>query len=227
MQSLYYLSIVLVFSFSPAKVDKACEYAGSNLNYVNAQTKRAIAVDDMHQARFFAYKALKAIENSKDHLKACGCEYANENIAKGLNNLKLATRASTLSSTRILLHKAMEYTLGGVESLEGHDLHNNRYASDVLVMNTISSNKEKTLFKQMTKEDFESKIDRSLEKYRISLDKVVTSVDCQEAKAFAKQIYDHCEQELMRDDLPESKYYYNLRTKDITAKALAKMEDCQ
>lgn len=226
----YYYSIVivlLVLLFSSFKVDKACEYAGSNINYVKTQTEKAIAVDDINQARYFAYKALNAIEKSKSQLKECGCEYAAESIAEGLSNLKLATIATSLNSTRILLKRALENTLGGLESLEEHELHNSKYGSNLLAMNTIVAKKEKTSMKKPGKIEFERKIDLALEKYRESLNKIVNTVDCKEARAFAENIYSHCEQQLLLPNLSEGKKYYNLKTKDITAAALQKLNDCK
>lgn len=226
----YYYAIhivVLVFLFSSFKIDKACEYAGSNINFVKTQTEKAIAVDDINQARYFAYKALNAVEKSKNHLNECGCEYAAESIAEGLSNLKLAIKATSLNSTRILLNKALENTLGGLESLEEHELHDSKYGSDLLAMNTIVAKKEKSSMKKLGKKEFERKIDMSLEKYRESLNKIVISVDCKEARAFAENIYSHCEQQLLLPNLTEGKKYYNLKTKDITAAALQKLNDCK
>jgi len=219
--------VVLVFLFSSFKVDKACEYAGSNINYVKTQTEKAIAVDDINQARYFAYKALNAIEKSKNQLKECGCEYATDNITEGLLNLKFATKATSLNSTRILLNRALENTLGGLESLAKHDLHDSKYGSNLLAMNTIVAKKELTSMKKPGKMEFERKIDVSLEKYRESLNKIVNSVDCKEARAFAENIYLHCEQQLLLPNLTEGKKYYNLKTKDITAAALEKLNDCK
>ena len=219
--------VVLVFLFSSFKVDKACEYAGSNINYVKTQTEKAIAVDDINQARYFAYKALNAIEKSKNQLMECGCEYATDNITEGFSNLKLATKATSLNSTRILLKRALENTLGGLESLAEHELHDSKYGSNLLAMNTVVAKKEKMAMKKPGKKEFERKIDISLEKYQESLNKIVNSVECNEARAFAENIYLHCEQQLLLPNLTEGKKYYNLKTKDITAAALEKLNDCK
>ncbi|MCP4975772.1 MAG: hypothetical protein GY931_06380 [Maribacter sp.] len=221
------LLVVLVILFSSFNIDKACEYAGSNINFVKTQTEKAIAVNDINIARYHAYKALNAIEKSKNQLKECGCEYAAESIAEGLTNLKLSTKATSLNSTRILLNRALEYTLGGIESLEEHELHNSKYGSNLLAMNTTVAKKEKTTIKKPSKKELEGKIDISLEKYRESLDKIVNSIDCEEARAFAENIYSHCEQQLLKSNLSEGKKYYNLKTKEITAKALEKLSDCK
>ena len=129
---LVYFSLSVVFA-----TDNACSYASSNIGFVKTQTLKAIEAEDLNQTRYFAYKALNAIEKSKDQLKECGCEYAYKNILAGLDNLKKATRVSSLQGTRILLRRALENTMGSLDALEQHDeLHKSPYASDVLAMNT-------------------------------------------------------------------------------------------
>ena len=227
MKNYYFLYlIVLVFLLSSFKVDKACEYAGSNINYVKTQTEKAIAGVDINQARYFAYKALNAIEKSKDQLKECGCEYAAESISDGHTNLKLATRTTSLNGTRILLNRALENAIDALDALEEHELHKSQYANDVLALNTVV-NYDKAGMEKPTKAANEKKIDASLESYRESLDKIINSVDCKEARAFAENIYSHCEQQLLQPNLSEGKKYYNLKTQEITTQALKKLGECK
>lgn len=207
--------------------DNACDYASSNIGFVKTQTERAIAAEDVNQSRYFAYKALNAIEKSKDQLKECGCEYAYKNIVEGLDNLKKATRVTSLQGTRILLKRALDNTLGSLDALEQHEeLHKSKYASDVLAMNTRTSEQNRLKALQPQGKALENKIDQFLEDYRLSLDKVVKSVECKEAYAYAIKVYEHCEQQLLNGDLTEAKKYYNLKTQEITAEALKELENC-
>lgn len=227
MKNYSLLAIVLLILFSSFTVDKACDYAGSNMNYVKSQTERALALDDINQARFYTYKAVNSIEKSKKQLKDCGCVYAEQSIADGLADLILATKATSLNGTRILLNRALEHIIGGIESLEDHELHNSKYGSDLLALNTVVSEAEKLAMKKPSEDDFERKINASLEKYRESLTKIVTTVDCASARAFAENIYSHCEQQLLLPNLSEGKKYYNFKTKQITAEALEKLQGCK
>jgi soluble cytochrome b562 len=227
MKNYSLTAIVLLVLLSSFTVDKACDYAGSNINYVKSQTEKALAVDDINQARFYTYKAVNSIEKSKKQLKDCGCTYAEESISDGLSDLILATKATSLNGTRILLNRALEHIIGGIESIEEHELHNSKYGSNLLAMNTIVSDAEKMAMQKPSGKEFEVKIDASLEKYRESLDKIVNSVDCASARAFAENIYFHCEQQLLLPNLTEGKKYYNYRTKEITAEALEKLQDCK
>ena len=208
--------------------DNACDYAGSNIGFVKSQTEKALSAEDVNQSRYFAYKALNAIEKTKEQLKACGCEYAYKSMLEGLDNLKKATRVKSLQGTRILLERALDNTIGSLEALEEHDeLHQSKYASDVLAMNTVESEKNRLKALQPQGQALENKIDQFLEDYRISLNNVVLSVDCKEAYAYAKKVYEHCEQQLLNVELTEAKKYYNLKTQEITAEALKELEGCQ
>ena len=223
----FLLCISVFFIFSSFDDNKACEYAGSNIGYVKTQTQKALEADNINNSRFFAYRALNAIEKSKKQFEACGCDAAVKSIYKGLNNLKLATKVASLDGTKILLRRALENALASLDELEEHDvLHNSEYANDLLAVNTTAAVKEKLEMKQPTGLALEQKIDQSLLNYQNSLEEVVATVECKEAYAFAIRIYKHCEQQLLKPNLTEGKKYYNLRTKEITAEALKKLEHC-
>ncbi len=207
--------------------DNACDYAGSNIGFVKTQTEKALVAEDVNQSRYFAYKALNAIEKSRDQIKQCGCEYAYKSIIEGLDNLKMATRVKSLQGTRILLKRALDNTIGSLDALEEHDeLHESKYSSDVLAMNTRTAKEDRLKALQPQGKALENKIDQFLEDYRLSLEKVVKSVNCKEAYAYATKVYEHCEQQLLNGKLTEAKKYYNLKTQEITAEALRELENC-
>ena len=221
------LGIFFFFSFSSFTLEKDCEYAGSNIGYVKRQTQKAIDSEDLNTSRFFAYRALNAIEKSKEQFDSCGCDYAIQSINEALDNLKNATRVTSLNGTKLLLEKALENALGSLEALQAHDeQHVGPYGNDVLVMNTLAAKAEKIRMTFPVGKKLEQKIDSSLINYENSLEKVVLTVDCKEAFIFAQGIYDHCEQQLLKGDLTEAKKYYNLRVKNITAAALEKLGEC-
>jgi hypothetical protein len=228
MKSLSAFLSIYLFSASMFASENACDYAGSNIDYIRSQTEKALAAEDLNQSRYFAYKALNAIEKTKKQLEECGCEYAYKSILEGLDNLKKATRVNSLAGTRILLNRALENTMGSLDALEQHDeLHKSRYASDVLALNTKETDNIRLNAIQPVGPALEKKIDRFLEDYRISLDKVVQSVNCKEAYSYAIKVYEHCESQLLNADLTEAKKYYNLKTKEITAEALKGLEECR
>lgn len=116
-----FISVMALLLFSSFTDNIECEYVGSNVGFAKTQTEAAISKDDINQARFYAYKALNAIEKSKKQLAVCGCEYAEIDLEEGLINLKMATKATSLNAIRIFLERSLKYTLSGIEALESHD----------------------------------------------------------------------------------------------------------
>ena len=223
----FLLLVASVFLFSSFRVEKACEYASSNINYVKEQTEKALATIDINKARYFAYKALDAIEKSKKQLEACGCDQAEESILNGVVHLKSAIKATSLNGTHVLLDKALQYTLDGLEFLRNHKHHPNNYNDAVLAMNTLSTESDLLLTKMEKEDTLRKRIDTALENYKNSLDEIVNVVNCKEAMAFVSKIYTECQQQLLRPELSEGKKYYYLRTMEISGTVLTKLEACQ
>jgi len=72
----------------------------------------------------------------------------------------------------------------------------------------------------------ESEIEGALRNYERSLNEVVEGVPCKEALVFLKRIYAHSETQLKRKDQTPARKFYNLRTREITENALARLREC-
>jgi len=225
---LHYLIIyVFLYGLSSAfNTNQPCKYADSNIGYVKTEIKKAIASKDLQLARYHTYKALSAIEKSKKQLQECGCKYAVDKIKNGAEHLKMASKAISIASSVILLNRAFEETIESLEALNNHEMHNSVYGNDILAMNSTSYEKKKAPVSPPSENILKQKIDASLSKYRKSLERVVNTVNCKEARDFADGIYDHCEQQLLKSELSEGKKYYNLKVKEITSEALEKLDNC-
>lgn len=222
--SLYVLIFYFFSSFGPTQ---ACDYAGSNIAYVKTQTKTALGMEDLQLMRFHIYKALDAIVKSKLQLEDCGCEDASDRILEVSELLKRAAKTSSLAATRILLQKAFQSAGEGLEALYGHEQHDSPYGTDYLTIHTTDTETGQILSIPPDEKISKQKIDSSLTEYGISLQKVVNTVNCKDALAFATRIYEHCEQQLLQRNLSEVKKYYNLRTKEITGKTLEQLGACE
>ena len=217
----------LLCVFSSFNATQPCAYADSNIGYVKGEIEKAMLLKDFQMVRFRTYKALNAIERSKKQLEQCGCKYAEENIYQGSEHLKQATKTTSLAGSVMLLQKALDQIEEGIEELNSHEQHDSAYGNEQLSMNTVVKQKTKALSPPATETPLRQKIDTSLTAYRRSLEKVIETVDCKEARKYAERIYDHCEQQLLRPNLSEGKMYYNLMTKKITAEALEKLGACK
>lgn len=183
-------------------------------------------MDDLQLMRFHIYKALDAIAKTKLQLEDCACEDASERIIEVSEFLKSATKTTSLAATRILLQRAFQNAGEGLEALYEHEQHESPYGTDHLTVNTTDMKTGQNLALPPDEKMLKQKIDSSLTKYRASLQKVVNTVNCKEARAFATRIYEHCEQQLLHNNLSEGKKYYNLRTKEIAGKALEQLGAC-
>ncbi|MGB5554849.1 MAG: hypothetical protein WBM83_09350 [Flavobacteriaceae bacterium] len=225
MNKIYPIICCLAFFlFSSFKINKACQYAGSNLGYIQSQTEKAISEKDIKMAHYYTYKALNAIDKSNKDFMDCGCEDAYETIEQGQAYLKKAVQEKTLDGTKNYLKNALAKMLESITALEIYEDQMNHYPTDVLALNTTGTSSSSFVETITTEKQLHDKIDRSLLKYKESLNYIVESVNCQEALTFATRIYNECEAELLKPNLSEGKKYYNLKTKEITAEALGKLE---
>ena len=222
----YILCTLAILVLSSFRTNLECEYANSNMGFAKSQISAGLLTDDINQARFYAYKAVNALEKSKNQLEVCGCTFAKASMYENLNALVLATKSTTLEGTKTYLDKSIELINNTIFVLNSHESHKSTYANDVLSMNTKTATKTIINTKDSKTLSLNEKIDLSLAKYSISLEKVVATVNCKEAKAFAQRIFDECENQLLKPNLSEGSKYYNLRTKEITENALNKIGDC-
>lgn len=218
---------LMVFSiglFSSFKISSACAYAESNMEYIMSQTTKAIEQKNINTVKLYTYRAINALEKSKKQFKDCNCEDASISIDENTKNLKMAVKSTSLVEAKMLLNKALKNTIESIQALEDYQSNiKSNYPSDILAMNvknnnTLNVTDNKSIYKV---------VDQSLLKYENSLNTIVNTVDCKQARAFANKVYSHCEQQLLKSNLTEGKKYYNLRTKEITAKALRDIGNCQ
>lgn len=207
---------------------KACLNAGSLIGSTETHIQNALEADDLNLSRYHAFKALNTIEKSRGQMLDCGCDYAKKHLEQSLDNLKMATRVSSLEGIYILLRRALDNTRAGRDALQGHDASHidGVYDFDALSMTAASPDLPSGPSRPKTETQVRQQIDLALKHYEKSLQEVVEDVPCQDALSFLERIYAHCERQLMRDNMTPAKRYYNLRTKELTESALEHFTDC-
>ncbi len=211
-----------------ASSEKACMNTEAMISFVKEQTGLALQEEDLSLIRFHAFKALNTIERSRVQLEQCGCDYARKNLMESLENLKLSTRVTTLEGTRIPLSRALEYIKAAKEALQQHEsTHDRPYGQEMMTVNNtpLSQTQARRILDE--EKALEDKIEVALLNYERSLNDVVEGVPCEEALVFVKRIYAHSQNQLKRGDQSPAKKFYNLRTKEITEKAMARLRGCQ
>ncbi|WP_430906417.1 hypothetical protein [Maribacter sp. 2-571] len=230
MKELYPLSCaLLLLLMTSLKPNDACEYAQSNIHFIKTQTEKALSKEDINLTRYHAYKALNAIEKSKQHMKECGCDHATVGMEESNHLLKEATKVESISDSKNLLKRSLLNTEESLGAIVAHAADRKtpfpNVAKDSLRSRHVDVAEAKRI--EQPSEELKKNIDRALEKYRVSLDEVVITVDCKAAREFAQEIYEECEEELLQPNLSEGRKYYNLKTKKITAAALSQIGECE
>lgn len=220
------IALLLLSSFS--KPANACQYASSNLEYIKSKIEDAAMSKDLNMARYHAYKALNGIEKTKDNFLDCGCEGAIESLETTLSMLKSATKASDFNNSKLELHKALETTIIGIKVLKDFEKEtSSEYGSNVLVMNTsdvLDFDDGMMLTQGST---VKKQVHQCLLGFESSLNKVVSDVDCVDARRFITNIYEESRLILLNTKLSQHKKEYHQRVKTLTKEALTELENCQ
>lgn len=182
---------------------------------------------DLNLAKYHAYKALNGIEKTKGNFMDCGCEGAIESLESTLDYLKTATKTGALTKAKPLLHKALERTIIGINVLrEFEEETSSDYGSNVLVMNTtdvLDFNNGMMLTQGAT---IKKQVHQCLLSFESSLDKVVSDVDCEDARRFVTNIYEEARLTLLNTNLSQHKKEYHQRVKILAKEALESLGNC-
>ncbi|MEL6974447.1 MAG: hypothetical protein AAGL29_03530 [Bacteroidota bacterium] len=206
----------------------ACQYANSNLQYIKAQTKEALATADFEKSRYHTFKAINGIEKTRDNFKACGCEKAIEGLEQMMVSLKSASKSKSKSSVNYNLEEALMHSKWVFEELALHESESyTDYGDDLLVLNTKDVLDAQGGVLLPESKLLEKRIHDGLKAYEKSTKKVVETVDCKEARAFLQKTYEHTQQQLLNPDLTRPKKIYHQRVLTITESALGELGSCQ
>lgn len=213
---------LLLFSF---KTKHPCDYANSNISYVLDEIQTAYKTEKIEHSKFFIFKALNGLEKSKKQLADCNCTSSLKLISDTESLLKRAIKTEEIKEYKLIVDVALINIKSSLKEIAAHHLHTADTPKRLIAMNYISDEAPITNL-NTNNTPLESKIDSLLKNYEESLQLVVTTVNCKEAKALAKKNYHKSEKELLRQDLTEAKRYFHYRTKEITKTALDQIGEC-
>lgn len=218
------LFLLLMASFTTIN---ACAFANQHSVFIKSQTQLAIESSDLEQAKYYAYKALKGINKTKNNFKDCGCENALVNIKQAEQNLKQATKTNSLEASKSFLQTALKSTMISINALEEfEDGDNTTYGNDVLVLNTKQVLNEQGGVILPKAKRLKEAIDLNVSQFEQSLQNVLEHVECGDAFNFISKIHTKTKEKLGDKSLSEAKIYYHGRVKEITYNALLSLEGC-
>ncbi|MBO0321964.1 hypothetical protein J0X14_06630 [Muricauda sp. CAU 1633] len=224
---VFVLGMILLWFMSSFTIRNACEYANSNLEYIKSKIEAAIVTDDLQVSKYNAYKALNGIEKTKANFLDCGCEGTIESLEGATYELKQATKAETLETSKKALHLALETTLIGIKVLRIFEQEvASTYGNDILVLNTKDAlNDQDGLFLTPT-HTIREQVHSCLLGFESSLDKVVSEVECEEAHRFINNIHEEARLVLLNTELSKHKKQYHQRVKTLAQEALNRLGKC-
>ena len=222
------IALIGLLLLTAASGYNACEFAQNNTLFFKEQTQQAIAAKSFDKAKYHAYKALNGIYKTKPNFKECGCENALKTVNNAEENLKEATRAISFEDAGVFLNIALKnigLTLNSLESLEYQ--YTSNYGDHILVMNTAEVLDPPK--KSIANPDhlMQETVERSLTKFKESLEKVVALDDCKTAKYFVRSIVEKTRKELSNPTLTKAQRNYHNRVNTFAKEALLQLESCQ
>ena len=222
------LGLLVLWLMSSFSAPNACAYANSNLEYIKSKIQAAVTANDLKMAKYHAYKALNGIEKTKTNFVDCGCEGTIESLEKALSLLKTATKSKFLEDSKQALHKALENTIIGLKVLKAFEHESSSpYGNDFLTMNTKEILDGPKWLSPPHSGTIKEQVHECLLEFEMSLGKVVSDVDCAEAKRFVTNIHEESRLMLLNSKLSEYKKQYHHRVKVLSQAALQKLGDCK
>lgn len=210
------LASVLLSSFkSEVPCEKLAYYAG----FVHEQIGIALDQAEFKQLKYHTYKAINLMEKAKQPLKECDCEHADY-FSDALDDLIRASKSEYQTQALTYLTKASEELDLGLQQL------NTKIVSKLDGRGPVFVTYDGANTLQLS-DTLKDRIEKTLEKYSISIQTVMETVDCQQAHDFVEKIYEQCEMELENPKLTSGQKYYNLRVREITQEASKNLPLCQ
>lgn len=224
---VFVIGMIFLWFMSSFATRNACEYANSNLEYIKSKIQAAIVAKDLQMAKYHAYKALNGIEKTRANFVDCGCEGTIESLEGTSYELKQATKADNLETSKKSLHLALESTMIGIKVLRIFEQEvSSTYGNDILVLNTKDAlNDQDEMFLTPT-HTIRQQVHSCLLGFETSLDKVVNEVECEEAHRFVNNIYEEARLVLLNTELSEHKKQYHQRVMTLSQEALKRLGDC-
>lgn len=116
MNIKYLLS--LAFVLSSFFVSAECDNTYSSASYALNHTKKSMSAKNFDHQKYYAYKALEALEKAKKLIESCGCNKAIDPILNGIDNLEKAADPKDFDMGRYYTKKAFGDIKDLIEELD-------------------------------------------------------------------------------------------------------------
>lgn len=148
MKPKFLLSFVFMTAtlFASAKCDNTYSSASYALNH----TKKSISSKNFDHQKYYAYKALEALEKVKNQIEVCGCDKAMDPILDGIENLEKASDPKDFEMGRYYTKKAFGDIQNLISQLDMFTQGNEQTTNSPGVSIDMDSLEEKALLSELT-----------------------------------------------------------------------------
>ena len=116
------VTFILTTFWASAKCDNTYTSASYALNHA----KKSISAKNFDHQKYYAYKALEALENAKKLIETCGCDKAVDPILDGIEHLEKASDPKDFEMGRYYTKKAfgdIQDLINQLDIFTQHDLN--------------------------------------------------------------------------------------------------------
>lgn len=200
--ALFFLLIFIV-QYTNAQ----CSSAYSQATYALAHTKKSLSSNNFDHQRYYAERALEALEKAKSLVESCGCSDAIPPILDGLDNLKQSTDPADWEAGRFYAQHAYEYLQTLMTKLDictsGGSVASVDYTPEIAVTTTSSSGESTNYQEQQRK--LEQEKQRLLEQQQLLEEKIAQQRQLAEQARVNRQL--ELEQQIKLKHLAEQKLF--------------------
>jgi hypothetical protein len=122
-------------------VSAKCDNTYTTASYALNHAKKSISSKNFDHQKYYAYKALEALEKARKLINICGCDKAVEPILDGIENLEKASDPKDFEMGRYYTKKAFGdiqnlisqldiYTQGGIETIDESNISMDTESAD-------------------------------------------------------------------------------------------------
>jgi hypothetical protein len=138
-------------------VSAKCDNTYTSASYALNHAKKSISSKNFDHQKYYAYKALEALEKARKLIEMCGCDKAVDPILDGIENLEKASDPKDFEMGRYYTKKAFGdiqnlinqldiYTQGGLDTIdESNDSIDTESADKKLLIKELSEIKNQQL----------------------------------------------------------------------------------
>lgn len=115
---LFFILATLIGLIASPSSSTSCEDAYTSASYGLSHVKKAFKAHNFDHQKYYAGRALEALEKTESLMGECGCGGAIDAIEEGVENLEEAMDPADWKMGRYYSKKAMENTYSLLENLD-------------------------------------------------------------------------------------------------------------